>query len=155
MNYRVLTILVSAFALINSCTFNKCENIDGWMNDAPEALKEFNLVKREILSNSQFQKKFSVQGQLFIRILDTSEYKSYDMPSLKEWFRKGRGYIAFTENDTSFCFKECESGVNTSSGYIYYRKKKNEYKTRVQIVDSLDLGEGWHAEIVKCKGCNE
>lgn len=155
MKLKLCVIIVIGFVLFTCCSFNRCENIDSWRNDAPKAFQEFEMVKREIISKKEFQNEFSNQGILFLRILDTSKYRSYDMPYLKEWFRNGRGYISFSENDTSLCFKECECGRYTATGTIHYGRKTGKYKSSVQLIDSLYLGNGWFAHIVKCTGCND
>lgn len=155
MKFELFAIVVIGFLLYGSCSCNKCENVDSWKDDAPKAFDEFMFVKKEILSNKQFQNEFLTQGMLFLRAFDTNEYNNYDMPYLKEWFRNGRDYISFHGNDTSLCFKECSSGSHTASGYIYYNKKKGKYKSSVQLIDSLYLGKGWFAHIVKCNGCND
>lgn len=101
--------------------------------------------------------RFSNKGYLFLRELDTSKYLSYSMPKVMDWFRKGRGYISFEKRDTSFCYKECIHGFNTTNGYVYYKPfgKKHDYKTGVQITDTLSINDIWIAHVVTCSGCEE
>jgi hypothetical protein len=135
---------------------NKCyDNIDKWISEAPQALNEFILVKQEVLSNKTFVNKFSVNGSIFLRVMDTSIYHYFFMPQLKKWFQKGRGYINFEKNDTSCCFKEC--GYTSAAGYIYYKSfgRQRPYRSEVNIVDSATIGLNWIAHVITCNGCDD
>lgn len=154
---RFIIITFISLSFLCSCNHkNECDkDIDKWIAESPKAYEEFLIVKQEILSNKIFLNGLTIKKQMFLRASDTTIYDQYSMQELKKWFKNSRGYISFREEDTSFCFKECEDGSHIAAGYVYYEKRHENYKSGLEIVDSLRLNENWFAYVVKYDGCNE
>jgi hypothetical protein len=153
---KIYSLLIVAI-FITSCNKNKCKKDDTekWIIDAPVALREFYEVKKEVFANENFVKKFSYNGELFLKSNEVFEYKKYpSTTSLIKWFENGRGYISIANDKIKFSFKECVNGGDITSGIIYYNTKINfNYKPSVEIIDTMNLGNSWFAVVSRCKGC--
>lgn len=152
---KTCTSLLAIF-LLSSCNLFQCDT-KGWIEEAPQALQEFELVRQELEDNPTFVDEFSRNESLFLRKIDSIEYQDYPVPKVREWFRNGRGYIDFQENSISFCYKQCIKGGRTANAYFYSipQRHQHSYKSGVEIVDSLTIGNEWRVHIVTCNGCLE
>lgn len=142
--------------LFNGCGPTKCaRNIEQWIDEAPTALNQFLEIREEVLAHRGFCQEQAVQGDLFLREMDTAEYAKHDLPKLMSWFRAGKGYIAIEDEYTAFCYRECEVGRYSAHGRAYFRRMQHQYKSVVVVVDSTDLGNGWYAHVTMCTGCGD
>jgi hypothetical protein len=131
------------------------EGKETWIDEAPQAMAEFREVVDEVSADTGFVGRFSVRSFLFLRQLDTADYRAFNVPKAMAWFRAGRGYIALDPGDTSFCYRDCEVGGFTAYAYVYDGPRRYGYKDIVQVIDSVDLGDGWYAHVTTCRGCDE
>jgi hypothetical protein len=156
MNFNVFVIFWISLIFYSCKNSRKCEDDEKrWINESPIVLKEFIEVKQEILSNKIFLNEFVQEGTLFLRPMDSDKYLNHEMPNLNNWFNMGRGYISFSETDTSFCFKSCEKGSYTM--YATIEKLSNieikSYNESVIILDTMILENSWKAIVTECNGC--
>ncbi|MCW3073076.1 MAG: hypothetical protein JWP69_145 [Flaviaesturariibacter sp.] len=140
--------------LLAGCRPNRCAEESGqWIKEAPLALEEFLVVKKEILTNQALLDSFTKGGKLFLvgAGFGPEKFGGFNVPQLKLWFRKGHEYISFEPGDTVACYRGCENGGVSGSAYL--RSKETKYNSQVEIIDSLKLGMGWFAEVIVCRGC--
>jgi hypothetical protein len=152
----VLIYLTFIATLYIQCQPSKCSNdIEQWISFAPSAFNEFQLVKSELLANKPFLDSQTKEKNLLIgtNILDTSRILESTMPYLKNWFRKGYGFIHFSPGDTTVCFRECSNGRYAASGYIKHSKNIQKYSSLEKTVDSMKLSASYYAIVTKCSGC--
>ena len=151
---QILRIILPVF-IIAGCQQNQCSSdAKYWIKESPLLLEEFLVVKHEILSDSMLLDSFTTRGSFFIggAIFGPDKFDGFDVPKLKEWFKKGHGSISFSQGDTVATYRECESGRVSAWGFIQNTKTTN-YNSGVRIIDSLRLRDNWRAEVVLCRGC--
>ena len=152
-SYVYLLLLIS----VCGCNYSPCDKtINNWISESPSALNEFQLVKKEILSNQAFLDSFTTRGRVFIggAMSDTNDFAGFDMPRLKEWYKKGRGLISFDKADTLAIYRECDNGGHQAWAHI--RKTKfnpKEFNSSVSLIDTLQLPNNWYALVIQCRGC--
>ena len=118
-------------------------------------MAEFREVREEINADTAFVDRFSENGYLFLRDLDTAEYALWNVPRVVGWFRRGRGWLALDPGDTTICYRSCEVGGFLANACIHSAPMRHSYKSGVRMIDSLDLGSGWYAHVTTCRGCDE
>ena len=130
-----------------------CENVDKWIEEAPKVLEEYIEVKEEVLANNAFIEEFTKGGDLYLIEEDTVKYSSFNQIKLKNWFKNDRGSILIRGNGSEeITFRTCNGDT---WGDLFHGERLGNYKSTVQIIDSLELKDGWIAYVVSCKDCDD
>lgn len=155
-NFRTGVFFLMLTGLFGGCGPPRCaDDIEHWIEEAPAALEEFKAVREEVLADTAFIRERHGEVRLFLMARDTVDHPKARLPKLMRWFRQGRSHIDISSEFTSFCFRECVVGGYSAYGTVYYQREQHGYKTGVEFVDSLELGNGWHAHVNTCRGCDE
>ena len=141
--------------LLNGCGPTECaEDIETWIDEAPTALNEFLMLRKEVLADTTFFVRHAIQGKvLILDPRDTVEYATYGLPRVMAWFRSGKSYIRIGEDYTEFYFRQCRNGRYSANGMVYLERMQHSWSVAVERADSADLGDGWHAYVTTCVGC--
>lgn len=152
-------LITCAFTLLRCNSFDECEDAASrWKAEAPQALKDLSEVKKEIESNDSLREQISTKT-LFLsdnKVENLEKKYGISMPKAKDWFNKYSGYISFQEQRIQVAFRNCYNSGATYSGQLIYSLDGTvtEYKSMVQVKDSTFLGNGWHYNYTKCRGCD-
>ncbi len=146
---------LAGLVLVSGCGPQDCaDGVEDWINEAPRALDEFLLIRDEVLADSAFVASRARGGLIFIG-RDTIEYPKERLPRLMGWFRRGRGIIDMDGGRAEVYYRDCRTGRYNAWGVVYYERLKYPWISVVEMVDSTDLGNGWHAHVTTCVGCGD
>ncbi|HEX2533310.1 MAG TPA: hypothetical protein VHK69_06220 [Chitinophagaceae bacterium] len=154
---KTFRIVVALYSLLSfSCTPDKCEvEARSWIKEAPHKLEEFFAVKQEILANKPLLDSFTRKGLFYVGGPNGPEkFAGFNVPRLKQWFSAGHGSISFQAGDTSAALRSCSSNTSAWSYLHFGPIGRKKYSSRVVIVDTMKLRDGWWAEVTACDGCD-
>lgn len=151
---RPLWIFIAALALLVRCGAPGCaEGVERWIDEAPEALKEFRTVQAEVLADGVLEKKRDTLGRLFVWPSDTVRPNSAELPALRAWFRAGRGFLTMAGEQSKARFRVCDGWSYWAVGVISQGRPVLSHEMAAQLVDTMDLGDGWFAWVTACEDC--
>ena len=151
---HILIPVLIVFVLAG-CQSGRCsESAKNWIKEAPQALEEFLVVKQEILSNRQFLDSVLRDSSVFI--YDLHVQTKFNTPNFDKWIKNGRGYISFKKNDTTVLYRQCQDAKGIIYAKLHFGPfNRSQYHDQVRILDTVQLRNGWFAEVSECRGCGD
>jgi hypothetical protein len=137
-------------------------------------LTEFKEVYAEIKTYDNFFKKNKYDNpygkdQLYFddrTLLEFEQKYKLNLPKLNQWFlhtnKKGgtRSFISFDGERLEASYMSCSSGSVHYTGHLYYSPTgirpsfTKNWKSIVELRDSLSFGDNWYYLLTRCDGCD-
>ncbi len=151
---RSLLIVILALVLLGKCGTPGCAgDVEGWIDEAPDVLKEFQAVQAEVLADHFLVRKRDTLGRLFVWPRDTVRSDRTELPKLRAWFRAGRGFLKIAEDHCSARYRVCDGWGYWAQAVLSQGRPKTSHEVAAQMRDTMDLGGGWYAWVTSCEDC--